>query len=142
MIERYSRPEMARLWSDDHRLRVMLQVEETFLEVLADEKGIPPAEIKTLKTLLGKSLLGSAKSQEAKSGHEVIGLLTAVAGQVQQKAPTLNRYLHYGLTSSDVLDTALAIQLRESADLLIADWKEVASRLKSLARKQIGRAHV
>ena len=135
MIERYTRPQMARIWSDDNRMKTMLRVEESFLEVLAQEKGIPAGELKAFQATLHRSLLDEAKAKEARAGHEVIGMLTAVAEEVKDKAPQVSRYLHYGLTSSDVLDTAFALQLRDSADLLLADWEDVASRLRSLARK-------
>ena len=135
MIERYSRPEMSRIWSEENRLRTMLRVEEVFLEVLSKDKGIPASELRALKTVLHQGLAEQVKSQEARSGHEVIGLISAVAGKIQEKAPRLGRYLHYGLTSSDVLDTAMAIQLRDSADLLISGWLEVAGRIRSLSRK-------
>jgi adenylosuccinate lyase len=146
MIERYSRPQMAKIWSDENRLRVMMRVEQVFLEVLSVEKEIPRAELKALQTLMDRSLLAASRGKESASGHEVIGLLQAVSDEVQEKAPNLGRYLHYGLTSSDVLDTALAIQLRDACELLLADWEEVASRLRALARKHeltwmAGRTH-
>ncbi|MBI5630957.1 MAG: adenylosuccinate lyase [Elusimicrobia bacterium] len=146
MIERYSRPEMSRIWSEDHRLRVLLKVEEAFLEVLAREKGLPAAELKALRAVFGKPLLDKAKALESRSGHEVIGLISAVAEELQGRAPLLTRYLHYGLTSSDILDTALALQLRDSAGLILAGWRGAAARLKALARKHelvwmAGRTH-
>ncbi len=146
MIERYSRPEMSKIWSEEHRLRTMLRVEETFLEALAKDKGVPPSELRALRSLLHESLARKVRGHEAKSGHEVVGLISAVAKQIGERAPNLGRYLHYGLTSSDVLDTALALQLRDSADLLIAGWEQVASRLRALSRKHellwmAGRTH-
>ena len=69
MIERYSRPEMSRLWSDEHRLKTMLRVESSFLEILAKDKGISEAELKVVHRLFHKSLLASAKGSEEKSGH-------------------------------------------------------------------------
>ena len=146
MIERYSRPAMSKIWSDDNRLKVMMSVEQVFLEVLSEEKEIPKSELKALQQLMSRSLLDASRGKEAASGHEVIGLLQAVSAEVQEKAPTLGRYLHYGLTSSDVLDTALAIQLRDSCDLLLAGWDEVAGRLRALAKKHeltwmVGRTH-
>jgi adenylosuccinate lyase len=146
MIERYSRPEMAKIWSDENRLRVMMRVEEAFLEVLAEEKEIPEKEMRALRSLMQKSLMDSSRNKEASSGHEVIGLLQAISAEVSEKAPTLGRYLHYGLTSSDVLDTALAIQLRDACDLLISGWEDVAGRLRALAKKHeltwmVGRTH-
>ena len=99
MIDRYTRPAMAKVWSDDNRMRVMLRVEEVFLEILAAEKGISGAELKTFQAVLHRSLMDEAKAKEASAGHEVIGLLAAVAEQVKDKAPQVGRYLHYGLTS-------------------------------------------
>ena len=82
MIERYSRPAMASIWSDESRLRAMLRVEEALLAALAAEKRIPAAELKALKRLGEKSLLDASRRREAASAHEVIGLLAAVAGEL------------------------------------------------------------
>jgi adenylosuccinate lyase len=146
MIERYTRPGMAAIWSDDNRMRAMLRVEQTYLEALAEDKKIPPAELKALAKLIEKSMVEAAKKKESTAGHEVIGMLSAVAGELKAKAPKVDRYLHYGLTSSDVLDTALAIQLRDAADLLITGWEQVGLKLKALAKKHektvmVGRTH-
>jgi adenylosuccinate lyase len=146
MIERYTRPGMGKIWSDENRLRVMLRVEEVFLQVLARDKGIPASELRALKTVLGRGLAGKVMNQEAKSGHEVIGLISAVSGEIARKAPKLGRYLHYGLTSSDVLDTALALQLRDSCALLIQSWLQIAARIRTLSRRHrldfmAGRTH-
>jgi adenylosuccinate lyase len=146
MIERYSRDEMARVWAEDNRLRIMLRVEEAFLEALASDKDIPAAELKAFRTAAHQGLHEKVVALEAKSGHEVIALLSAVSAQIKDSAPALNRFLHYGLTSSDILDTALALQLRQAADLLLKDWEEVAGRLRTLARRHaqtwmVGRTH-
>jgi adenylosuccinate lyase len=138
MIERYSRPEMARIWAEDNRLRIMLRVEGAFLEVLASEKAIPAAELKAFKSAAHQGLHEDVVALEARSGHEVIALLSAVSARIKESAPALDRFLHYGLTSSDILDTALALQLREAADLLLKDWEEVAGRLRTLARAHAG----
>ena len=146
MIDRYTRPEMGAVWSDERRLRRMLEVELAVLECLAREKGIPAAEFRTLKALLDKALVDRVKESEGKSAHEVVGLIAAVSAEVSQKAPMMNRYLHYGLTSSDVLDSALALQLVEATDILLAGLRGVCDRLKRLARKHertwmAGRTH-
>ncbi|MBI4377433.1 MAG: adenylosuccinate lyase [Elusimicrobia bacterium] len=135
MIERYTRPAMAKIWSDERRYRIILEIEEALLEEISGEKGVPPAEIRSLKSALGPALLEQVKAQEAKSGHEVIALLSVVARAIEAQAPNLVRYLHYGLTSSDVLDTAFALQLRDATDLIIAGWEEAASVLRALSRK-------
>ena len=146
MIERYTRPEMQRVWSDERRLKRMLEVELAFLKVLARAKRIPASELAALRALLDQALSEQVKSREAKSGHEVVGLLQAVSSQVRTKAPQLNRYLHYGLTSSDVLDTTFSLQLVEANGLLIKGWREAASRIRALALKHkntwmVGRTH-
>ncbi len=146
MIERYTRPEMGRIWSDDHRLRAMLRVEVELLKVLAPKKGIPARELQALNRLMEKSLLDASRRKESMAGHEVIGMISAVAGELKKQAPKVDRYLHYGLTSSDVLDTSMALQLRDAADLLIAGQERVAGRLKTLAKKHertwmVGRTH-
>ncbi|MBI4424692.1 MAG: hypothetical protein HY554_13245 [Elusimicrobia bacterium] len=82
MIERYTRPEMQKVWADETRLRRMLEVELAFLKVLSREKKIPARELDALRSLLDDALSAQVKSKEAKSGHEVVGLLQAVSSQV------------------------------------------------------------
>jgi len=146
MIERYTRPEMGRIWSDENRLRAMLRVEEELLKAIAPQKGIPAKELQALRRLMEKSLLEASRKKESTAGHEVIGMISAVAGELKKQAPKVDRYLHYGLTSSDVLDTSMALQLVDAADLLTEGWEQVARRLKALARKHertwmVGRTH-
>ncbi len=146
MIARYTRSAMGGIWSEDNRLRAMLRVEEELLKAIAGEKGVPASELKILRRLLEKSLLDASRRKESSAGHEVIGMLSAVAGELKATAPAVDRYLHYGMTSSDVLDTSMALQLRDSADLLIAGLEAVLKRLKVLARKHertwmVGRTH-
>ncbi len=138
MIERYTRPEMGRLWSEAARVRLILQVEAAFLEALAVRKAVPRSELKVLRGIVNRPLAGRAKEFEAKSGHELVGILSAALAEAGASAPNLSRYLHYGLTSSDVLDTVLAIQLRDAANLILKGWSEVGARLKSLARRHRG----
>ena len=69
MIERYTRPEMAKIWSDEHRLRLMVKVEAEHLQVLGAEKGIGAAELKSMKGLLDRSFLEKARAREATAGH-------------------------------------------------------------------------
>ncbi len=146
MIPRYTRPKMGEIWSDDNRLRAMLRVEEELLKALAADKGVPAAELKALRRLMDKSILEASRRKESTAGHEVIGMLAAVAGELKKQAPKVDRFLHYGMTSSDVLDTSMALQLRDSADLLIAGLEGVLKRLKALARRHertwmAGRTH-
>jgi adenylosuccinate lyase len=124
----------------------MLLVELAFLEALSSEKRVPASELRALKTVAGGRLQEQVLKFESKSGHELVALLAAVSARLAGRAPTVLRYLHYGLTSSDVLDTALAIQLRAAVELLLADWAEIAARLRGLAKKyasswMAGRTH-
>jgi len=146
MIERYCRPEMARIWSDECRYERMLKVEAVFLEELAKEKGIPAAQTNVLKTLWRKPLIAKLKEQEAKNGHEVVALLQVISAEVKHKAPWVHRYLHYGLTSSDILDTVLALQLMEASELLLQGWQLVCGKIRALSREHqttlmAGRTH-
>src|SRR5687767_4525630 len=102
MIERYTRPEMQRIWDAEARIRRMLEVEVVFLEVLAKRKRVPPGEIKALKALLSGTYAERVKEKEAKSAHDVVALLQVISEELQGKAPAVVQYLHYGLTSSDV----------------------------------------
>ena len=146
MIERYSRPEMSRLWSDENRIKAMIEVEKEFVAALAKEKGIAESEISVLASLKGPSLVKKSKEIEAKTNHDVVALISAIASELNGKAPNLLRYLHYGLTSSDILDTALALQMRDAVDLLLKGLDSVLAELKSLAKKHAmtwmaGRTH-
>ncbi|MBI4679525.1 MAG: adenylosuccinate lyase [Elusimicrobia bacterium] len=146
VIDRYSRPEMREVWSDENRFAAMLEVEAAFLEVLAKEKRIPSCEIRLFRKAIKRRLVAKTREIEGSTGHEVISLLTAALDEISFEAPGLARYLHYGLTSSDLLDTALAMQLVKSADLLLRDWEAVAGRIKGLSKKHqnawmAGRTH-
>lgn len=147
MIERYSRPEMTAVWDAERRIRLMLEVELAWLEVLAGPKRIPRRELDVLRGVIrGGPLAQKVKEVEETTGHDVVAMLKVVSAAVKRKAPRLDQYLHYGLTSSDVLDTALALQLREAADLLLAAWKPVLKGVRALARRHrgtwmVGRTH-
>ena len=91
MIARYTRPQMAKIWSDENRMRAMMRVEETFLEVLSEQKEIPPREMKALRQLMQKSLVESTRGKESSSGHEVIGMLQAVSSEISEQAPNLGK---------------------------------------------------
>ena len=118
MIDRYSRPEMREIWSDDGRYRRWLEVELAVCEVHA-ERGLIPAD--ALETIRAKAAVDPARVAEieAKVRHDVIAFLTNVAENVGPAS----RFVHYGMTSSDVLDTALALQVRDAGALVLeAAW--------------------
>jgi adenylosuccinate lyase len=128
VIERYTRPEMGGIWSDQHRFDVMLEVEILVCEALA-RRGVVPAE--AVRTIRERARVDPKRVAviEAEVRHDVIAFVTAAAESVGAEG----RFLHYGMTSSDVLDTAFAVQLVEACDLLLADLRE----FRSVIRQQI-----
>ena len=110
MIQRYSRPAMRELWTEENKLRIWLQIESLASEALVKEGIVPQADFLVLKTGLEtcakdpKSLAERARELEKTLNHDVIAFTTAVAEKVNHPA---SRWLHFGLTSSDVIDTAV-----------------------------------
>ncbi|NGO39097.1 adenylosuccinate lyase [Limisphaera ngatamarikiensis] len=149
MIERYSRPEMRAIWSEENKLRLWLQIELLTTEALVRAGIVPAADYRRiragcqacLKDLPG--LLRRQRELEQTLQHDVIAFTTAVAERINHRA---SRWLHYGLTSSDVVDTAFALQLVQSADLLLADLDALLPVIARRAREHkstpcIGRSH-
>ena len=141
MIPRYSRPEMARLWSDDNRFGAWLKVEIATTEVLA-EKGVVPRE--ALAAIREKARFEVARIDaiEKEVQHDVIAFVSNVAENVGPEG----RWLHYGLTSSDVVDTALAMLMRDAVDLIAKDVDALMAVVKARALEHkhtamIGRTH-
>ena len=125
MIERYSRPEMAALWTDEHKFATWLKVELAACEAMAAAGLIPRRDWAVIRR---KASFDVARIRriEAEVRHDVIAFLTAVAERVGPAA----RHIHKGLTSSDVVDTALAVNLVAAADLLSqAEHDELASSI-------------
>ena len=141
MIARYTHPEMGRLWSDERRFQTWLEVEIAAAEAMA-EAGIVPAEAAREIRERGAVDVKRIDEIEAVTRHDVIAFTTSVAERVGPAA----RWLHFGLTSSDVIDTALAIQMRESCDLLQRDCDALAAAVRTRADEHrrtvmIGRTH-
>jgi len=141
MIPRYSRPEMARLWSDENRFATWLEVEIAATEVLVERGTVPTDALAAIKA---KARFDVARIEEIEKEvqHDVIAFVSCVAESVGPEG----RWLHYGLTSSDVVDTALAILMRDACDLLRADLLDLmeAVRERALRHKHapmIGRTH-
>ncbi|MBW1953145.1 MAG: adenylosuccinate lyase [Deltaproteobacteria bacterium] len=141
MIPRYSREPMARIWTEEYKYHTWLQVELAALEAMAELGLIPQAAASQIKA---KAAFDPQRIEaiEAQTRHDVIAFLTNVAEYVGEDS----RYLHYGLTSSDILDTAMALRLREAAELLLADLDELLSVLHQRALEfkdtvMIGRSH-
>jgi adenylosuccinate lyase len=149
MITRYSRPEMRAIWTDENKLRLWLQIELLASEALVREGVVPRADFAKMKRGADKwfanlpGLVARQKELEKTLNHDVIGFTTAVAEKINDRA---SRWFHFGLTSSDVIDTTFAVQMVQSADLLISDAKTVRKSIAAQARKYkftpcIGRSH-
>ena len=141
MIPRYTPPEMGRIWTDQRRYDTWLLVESAAADAMA-EQGVIPAD--AARDIREKGSVNASRVEEIEevTRHDIIAFTTAVAEQVGPSA----RWLHFGLTSSDVLDTALAVQLREAFALLLADVDELAQEVRNRANEHrltamIGRTH-
>jgi adenylosuccinate lyase len=141
LIPRYTRPEMGRIWSDENKFRCWLQVETAASLTLA-EAGIVPQEAAQAIAQHGGFDLKRIHEIEAEVKHDVIAFTTAVAEKVGPQA----RWLHYGLTSNDVVDTAQALQIKEASRIIAADLEELKAVLARRAHEfehtpAIGRTH-
>ena len=141
MIPRYSRPEMARIWEPETRFRIWLRIETYAAEAMA-ELGLIPKHAADAVKKRGGFDVARIDEIEREVKHDVIAFLTSVAEHVGPEA----RFLHAGLTSSDVLDTCFNVQLVEAADILIADVDALLAALKTRAFEHkdtltVGRSH-
>jgi adenylosuccinate lyase len=141
MIARYTRPEMGRIWSEENSFQKWLDVEILAAEGLARLGKVPRAAVARIKN---KARFDVQRIREIESvvKHEIIAFLSSVAESIGDDS----RYLHVGMTSSDVMDTALALQFKEASALLVQDIKALMKVLRSQARKykwtvMIGRTH-
>ncbi len=141
MIKRYTRPEMGAIWELENKYRKWLDVELAVCEAWAEMGRIPKASLRTIKE---RATFDSGRIEEieAEVKHDVIAFLTSVAEHVGPDS----RYVHMGLTSSDVLDTALSLLMRESLDMIIKDVNALREALKDKAYEYkdtpcIGRSH-
>jgi adenylosuccinate lyase len=146
MIARYTRPEMGRIWSEENKFRQWLEVELAAAEALAELGVVPREAARNLREYAGFDLKRILEI-EAEVKHDVIAFTTAVAETMSASGHAeASRWLHYGLTSNDVVDTAQALQLQQSAALLIEGVKglRVALERRALEFKdavQVGRTH-
>ncbi len=141
MIPRYSRPDMSRIWEPENRFRIWLEIEAHACEAMA-ELGLVPKEAAKAVRERGRFEVARIEEIERETRHDVIAFLTNLAEHVGPEA----RFVHQGMTSSDVLDTCLAVQLTEAADLLIADVEALLAALKRRAFEHkdtlcVGRSH-
>ena len=144
MIPRYSRPEMTNVWSPEARFRIWFEIEAYASEAMAEIGVIPKAAAETIweKGRQAKFDVNRIDEIERVTKHDVIAFLTHLAEFIGPDA----RFVHLGLTSSDVLDTCLAVQLRRASDILIADVDALLAALKRRAFEHkmtptIGRSH-
>ncbi len=141
MIPRYSRPEMTRIWEPEAKFRIWLKIETYAAEAMVELGQIPKEAAEAVKKR-GSFDIGRIDEIEREVKHDVIAFLTSVAEHVGPEA----RFLHAGLTSSDVLDTCFNVQLVEAADILIADIDALLAALKARAFEHkdtvtVGRSH-
>jgi adenylosuccinate lyase len=141
VIDRYSRPEMREIWSDARKFRIWLEVELLAVEAMAELGKIPKSDAEEIRRRARFSIPAIAEI-EKRTNHDVIAFLENVAASVGPAA----RWIHQGLTSSDILDTTLSVQLVASADILAEDLKKLRNAIGAQARRfkmtpMIGRSH-
>ena len=141
MIPRYTRPDMARIWEPENRFRIWLEIETLACEAQA-ELGVIPKEVVPVIREKGNFDIARIDAIEAEVKHDVIAFLTSVAEYVGPEA----RFIHQGMTSSDVLDTCLSVQMVQAADELLADLDMVLDAIKVRAYEHkdtvcMGRSH-
>src|SRR6201992_2176868 len=144
MIPRYTRPEMASIWEPQTRFKIWFEIEAHAADALADLGVIPKDAAKTIWAKAKDATFDVARIDEIEreTKHDVIAFLTHLAEIVGPEA----RFVHQGMTSSDVLDTCLKVQLVRAADLLVADIDKVLAALKKRAFEHkmtptVGRSH-
>ncbi len=147
MIPRYSRPDMTAIWAADNRFKLWLEVEIQVLEALAELGHAPQEAAKTVRTRSTErmdAIINPTRIDEieAVTRHDVIAFLTHVEDVIGEEA----RFLHLGMTSSDLLDTTFALQLTQASDLLLKDLDNLLEALKKRALEHkhtlcMGRSH-
>ncbi|MCC7283683.1 MAG: adenylosuccinate lyase [Acetobacteraceae bacterium] len=149
MIPRYSRPEMVAIWSEANRFRIWFEIEALAAEAMAGLGTIPGEAAATIRergdrmlAAIGDSDIARIAAIERETRHDVIAFLTWLAEGVGEAS----RFVHLGMTSSDVLDTCLAVQLKAASDLLLADLDAVLASLRARIEEHrhtptIGRSH-
>ena len=141
MIERYTTKEMGRIWSDENKFSTWLKVEIAVTEVLTDDKIVPKEDLKTIKEK-AKFDVKRILEIEEETHHDVIAFLTNLSENIGPSS----RFIHLGMTSSDLLDTSLALLCKESGQIILSKLETFHKTLRLLAVKhkdtfQIGRSH-
>ncbi len=133
MIERYTRPEMGAVWSEQRKLETWLEVELAVVEALADEGTVPVADAAAIRERAAFTVEEVAE-RERVTDHDVAAFVDVVAASVGEPG----RWVHHGLTSSDVLDTALGLQITAAGELLVAGARAYRDALIARAREHVG----
>src|SRR6059058_3949166 len=133
MILRYSRPEMREIWTEQRKLEIWLQIELLASEALVQEGIVPKKDFEIMKSRAAFTV-ERCKELEKTLNHDVIAFTTNVAESINDPA---SRWFHFGLTSSDVGDTAFAVQMMQSAEILIADVKTVRASIAKRAKEHM-----
>ena len=141
MIERYTRPEMGAVWSEQHRLSTWLEVELAVVDALAERGEVPSSDAATVREHASFTV-DAVRERERVTDHDVAAFVDVVATSVGEAG----RWVHHGLTSSDVLDTALALQLRAAGEICLAGARAYRDALAERAREHrgtlcVGRTH-
>ncbi len=141
MIDRYSLAEMSAIWQDEFKFKTMLAIEIYALEALAKEKKVPLDAVRRIRQK-ARFNLNEIRRIEEKTQHDVVAFVTNISQYIGADA----KYIHLGLTSSDVLDTTSGVQLKAASDILLADLNRLLDVLKQKAKKYkdmvcIGRTH-
>jgi adenylosuccinate lyase len=146
MIDRYTRPEMGRIWSEENKYRQWLEVELATADALAETGEVPKDAARLLREHAGFTV-ARIQEVEREVRHDVIAFTTVVAESMAAAGhPEASRWVHYGLTSNDVVDTALALMLRSASEIISKGINSLSDKLKTRAFEfkhaiQIGRTH-
>jgi adenylosuccinate lyase len=141
VIERYTRPEIGAVWSEERKLATWLEVELAAVDVLAEHGEVPPDDVQAIRERATFSV-EAVRERERVTDHDVAAFVDVVASSVGEPG----RWVHHGLTSSDVLDTALALQLRAAGEICLAGARAYRDALAARAREHartlcVGRTH-
>src|SRR6056300_166991 len=141
MIERYTRPEMGRIWTEENKYNIWLEIEVLAVEAMAKLGQVPEEAAKHIRNT-AKCDVDKINEIEKVTKHDVIAFLT----NVEEYVGADSRFIHLGMTSSDVLDTCLAVQMKQAGELLLDDLKKLADVLKRRAKEFkktvcVGRSH-
>ena len=141
MIERYSRKELKNIWAEENKYKIWLDIELAAAEAMEKFKIIPKGVVKKVRSKARIDVARILKIEETVK-HDVIAFLTSITEKVGKEA----RFLHKGMTSSDVLDTCFSLQLKQSGEILLKDINILLASIKKQAVKHkktlcIGRSH-